>query len=141
MIDQEYLFVYGTLRRGFNHPVVTLLERGANFVGMGYYQGQLYDVGPYPAVVASSRTGDTVVGDVYALHPDPTELLSRLDAYEEYFPNNHAQSLYLRQKEPIRDRSGIVHHAWVYLYARPTAHLRRIESGDYLEYLKLKALS
>lgn len=130
-----YLFVYGTLRRGFKHPMANVLARQADFVGLGKFQGQLYDLGSYPGVKPSRRIADVVVGDVYRLHI-PVQLLSQFDRYEDYDPGDPAQSLYLRQSAPILMNDGRSLYAWIYIYNRSTPGHRLIESGDYLQYLQ-----
>ena len=49
--NKEYLFVYGTLRRGGGAPLSKLLGQQADLVGLGTFQGKLYDLGYYPGVV------------------------------------------------------------------------------------------
>src|ERR1044071_5082105 len=94
--NKEYLFVYGTLRRGGGAPLSKLLSERADLVGLGTFQGKLYDLGQYPGVIPSSNPADAVIGEIYVLHPDHS-LLPILDAYEDYQPDQPKQSLYLRQ--------------------------------------------
>lgn len=136
-MNDQYLFVYGTLRRGFEHPLTHLLARQAHFVGRGRFQGRLYDLGSYPGVQSSCHAADVVIGDVYRLYA-LLQLLATLDHYEKYDPDNPTQSLYLRQNVPIVMEDGRSFHAWIYTYNRPTQGHRLIESGDYLQYLSEK---
>jgi len=51
------LFVYGTLRRGFElHSY--LRRQSARFLGEGIIGGRLYDLGEYPGAIPSSLPGD-----------------------------------------------------------------------------------
>ena len=50
-VRQDLLFVYGTLMRGFDHPMAKLLSRSAEFCGEARCQGRLYLVKHYPGLV------------------------------------------------------------------------------------------
>ncbi len=129
-----HLFVYGTLRRSAAHPMHRLLLPAA-FVGPGRFQGKLYDLGRYPAAVASADPADTVHGEVYLLHA-PAATLAALDRYEGCSPDEPAPHEYVRAAAAIRlDTDSRLVAAQIYLYNRPTAHLTRIEPGDYLAFL------
>ncbi len=129
--EAEHLFVYGTLRRAFGHPMHRLLARHADYAGEATYQGRLYDLGPYPGVLPSDQANEEVKGELYALYPGTrADLLARLDAYEGCGPPGEA--LYRREKHVIYARDGAPVQAWVYLYNRPLTGARRIFSGDYL---------
>jgi len=70
------LFVYGTLRYGFelNH-----LLRNSPFIGLGYVEGfKMYDLGGYPGCV---KGDGTIWGEVYQVSE---ELLRKLDEVEGY---------------------------------------------------------
>lgn len=134
MDHKEHLFVYGTLRRGVDRAMSRLLIQYAKFTGLGTFQGRLYDLGTYPGIVPSVDTADAVVGEIYVLH-DPDRILNWLDKYEDYTPDQPEQSLYLRRTVSITMSGNKSLQAWIYLYNRPIDGFRRIESGDYLQYL------
>lgn len=134
-MSDEHLFVYGTLRRGFEHPMADLLARQADYVGLGRFQGYLYDLGSYPGVKIAPHATDIVVGDVYRLSR-PRYLLKQFDRYEGYNPRKPAWSPYLRQRVSITMAEGQTLSAWIYLYNRPIHHYKLIEAGDYLAYLR-----
>ena len=75
------LFVYGTLMRGFDHPMAQLLSRSADFIGEARCQGRLYLVKHYPGLVLSDHPADVVFGELYRLRA-PDELLREFDMYE-----------------------------------------------------------
>ncbi len=131
---KKYIFVYGTLRRGFEHPLASLLEKQAEFIGIGHYQGRLYDLGSYPGVIASDNPLDKVQGDVYQLDTT-TDLLSKLDAYEGFVPQRPDASLYLREVVRISLTDGAVIDSSIYLYNQPVPTEGLIPCGDYLAYL------
>src|SRR6202049_954042 len=78
---QDHLFVYGTLMRGFDHPMAQLLSRSADFLGEARCQGRLYLIKHYPGLVLSGDPADVVFGELYRLRA-PAELLREFDMYE-----------------------------------------------------------
>ena len=40
-MTSDHLFVYGTLMRGFDHPMAKLLSRSADFIGEARCRGRL----------------------------------------------------------------------------------------------------
>ena len=69
---------------------------------------------------------------------DPETVLSALDEIEGYRPNEPDTSLYWRVETPVTFADGRVESAWVYFYNAPLGRAQRVESGDYLEHLKVK---
>ena len=63
----DRLFVYGTLMRGFDHPMAKLPSRSADFLGDARCRGRLYLVKHYPGLVLSDDPADIVFGEVYRL--------------------------------------------------------------------------
>jgi gamma-glutamylcyclotransferase (GGCT)/AIG2-like uncharacterized protein YtfP len=128
---QGHLFVYGTLMRGFDHPMAKLLSRSAEFVGDARCRGRLYLVKHYPGLVLSDDASDVVFGELVRLHR-PDDSLATLDEYEGCGPGI-ASPQYLRQVLPVTLDDGTVGEAWTYVYNRPVAKLKRITSGRFLE--------
>src|ERR1041385_1872420 len=125
----DLLFVYGTLMRGYDNPAAKLLSRDAAFCGEARCQGRLYLVTYYPALVLSDDAGDIVSGELFRL-PTPAASLAVLDDYEGCaLP----QPRYLRQLLPVTREDGSIREAWMYIYNRPVAQLKRIASGRFLE--------
>ena len=77
-LKDEYLFVYGTLRRKAGNRLFSILDRFSDFVSEATYQGRLYRISHYPGVVPSDDPADRVQGEVYCLR-NPFLVLSRLD--------------------------------------------------------------
>jgi gamma-glutamylcyclotransferase (GGCT)/AIG2-like uncharacterized protein YtfP len=128
----DLLFVYGTLMRGFDHPMAQLLSRSAEFLGEARCRGRLYLVKHYPGMVLSDDPADTVSGELYRLRR-PDELLREFDLYEACGEGFAAPTEYVRRMLPVsRDGRG-AELAWTYLYNWPLAHLPRIASGRFLE--------
>src|SRR5574339_636591 len=123
------LFVYGTLRRGFNHPMARLLALHARYVGAGWLNGRLYHLGRYPGVIFSHRPDDWVRGDLYEMNAPP-RLLSRLDRYEGVDTDRKRLAEYQRLIAEIRRGDGATQQAWVYCYRLPVNRLKRLGFGD-----------
>ena len=106
------------------------------FLGLGRFQGKLYDLGSYPAAIASDNPASLVHGEVYLLQT-PVETLAALDRYEGCALGDPAPHEYVRTSADIQLDSSArsVIPAQIYLYNRPCNDLTRIEPGDYLQWL------
>lgn len=129
-MTSEYLFVYGTLRRGTETSMHHLLAQHSDFVGEATCQGRLYKIAYYPGLVPSDDPAHQVKGEVYALH-EPASVLPALDAYEECGPGFSEPTEYVRERREVVLNTGRMLIAWVYLYKRPTEGLLEIASGDF----------
>jgi gamma-glutamylcyclotransferase (GGCT)/AIG2-like uncharacterized protein YtfP len=128
---QDHLFVYGTLMRGFDHPMAKLLSRSAEFIGEARCQGRLYLVKHYPGLVLSDDASDAVFGELFRLQTPEASLVT-FDDYEGCGPGV-APPQYLRQVLAVTLDDGTVTEAWTYVYNRPVSKLKRITSGRFLE--------
>lgn len=131
----DFLFVYGTLMRGF--PLHHLLTDQCEFVGAGTVTGCLLDLGRYPGAVP----GDAgfVHGEVYRLLAP--RLLAALDREEGYRPDAPARSLYLRRPVEVRLSDGREVSAWIYWYNGPHGRAVAIPGGDYRQHVPDRTLS
>jgi gamma-glutamylcyclotransferase (GGCT)/AIG2-like uncharacterized protein YtfP len=131
-MPSDLLFVYGTLMRGYDHPMARLLSRSADFVGEAKCCGRLYRIKHYPGLVLSDHAGDVVFGELYRLR-QPAELLREFDMYEACGEGFAEPTEYVRQMLPVARDGGAVVEAWTYIYNWPVAGLPRIASGRFLE--------
>jgi len=131
-MTSDLLFVYGTLMRGFDHPMARLLSANADFVGEARCRGRLYLVKHYPGLVLSDDPADIVHGEVYRLRA-PDELLREFDMYEACGEGFAPPTEYLRQMLPVTRADGGSSDAWTYVYNWSVDGLPRIESGRFLE--------
>jgi gamma-glutamylcyclotransferase (GGCT)/AIG2-like uncharacterized protein YtfP len=131
-MTSDRLFVYGTLMRGFDHPMAQLLSRSADFAGEARCQGRLHLVKHYPGLVLSGDPADAVFGELYRLR-QPAELLREFDMYEACGEGFAEPTEYIRRMLPVTSGDGAVSEAWTYLYNWPVANLPRIASGRFLE--------
>ena len=130
-MTSDLLFVYGTLMRGYSHPMARLLSANAVFIGEASCGGRLFKVKHYPGLVLSDEAGDIVFGELYRLRA-VEGLLREFDMYEargEGFPE---PTQYVRRMLPVTLTDGSVREAWTYIYNWPVAGLSRIESGRFL---------
>ena len=128
----NYLFVYGTLRRACQQPLFKVLDNHAEFVAEATFQGILYLLDNYPGVIESTEPSDIVYGEVYYLN-DVNRLLSTLDEYEECSLAFPTPTEYQRCKRLVKLNNQQIIEAWIYLYNRPIGNLPRIKSGDFLD--------
>ena len=135
-MKSDRLFVYGTLMRGFDHPMAKLLSANADFLGDAQCRGRLHLVKHYPGLVLSDDASEVVFGEVYRLR-QPKELLREFDMYEACGEGFAEPTEYVRQMLPVTLGGGAAGEtwteAWTYVYNWPVAHLPRIASGRFLE--------
>ncbi len=87
-----HLFVYGTLLRGLR---AYKLLHDHTFMGFGVVKGKLINVDWYPGLVEGELC---VFGEVYRVEE---EIVSRLDRFEDYNPDEEKGSLFLRRKKDV----------------------------------------
>jgi gamma-glutamylcyclotransferase (GGCT)/AIG2-like uncharacterized protein YtfP len=117
----RFLFVYGTLMRGFHGAPGWHRDARARYAGRGRVKGRLYDMGAYPAAVFAASSGDYVHGELYELR-NPAAL-ERLDQYES--------AVFLRRLVEVLPEEGPPVTAWAYSLNRPAPAFRLIPGGDY----------
>jgi len=127
----DRLFVYGTLMRGFDHPMAKLLSRSADFVGEARCRGRLYLVKHYPGLVLSDDPEDSVFGEMYRLRARD-ELLREFDMYEACGEGFPPPTEYVRLMLKVTLNDGSASEAWSYIYNWPVTRLPRIASGRFL---------
>lgn len=131
----DLVFFYGTLMTRFQRPGRTRLEDALCPVGRGWIWAALFDLGIYPAAIPANDT--RVWGEVHRML-DIDAVLATLDEIEGYSETEPDISLYTRSEMPVTLEDGSMAEAWVYFYNAPLGRAERIESGDYLEHLRVK---
>ncbi len=134
-MNEEYLFVYGTLRQSLPCSMYGLIEEGTVFAGLGWVAGYLYDIGGYPGMVQGRARRPRVRGEVYGLR-DPRATLAVVDDYEQCSPRSPTPHEYRRKRLAVTLDNGGKVRAWCYVYIRPTRGLRLIRGGDYVAYVR-----
>jgi gamma-glutamylcyclotransferase (GGCT)/AIG2-like uncharacterized protein YtfP len=120
----------------FNRPGRQRVTPKLAFEGRGSIAAALFDLGIYPAAVPTND-GSLVWGEVYAML-EPAPVLATLDEIEGYRANEPERSLYVRVLTNVTLEDGRVLDAWAYFYNAPLGRAERIDSGDYLEHLKVR---
>jgi gamma-glutamylcyclotransferase (GGCT)/AIG2-like uncharacterized protein YtfP len=131
----ELVFFYGRLMTPFNRTGRLRIDDHLIYKGRGTIAAALFDLGIYPAAVPASD--GRVWGEVYEI-THPRIVLDALDELEGYRPTEPEASLYTRRLTPVTLDDGTVVEASAYFYNAPLGRAERIESGDYLEYLKAR---
>jgi gamma-glutamylcyclotransferase (GGCT)/AIG2-like uncharacterized protein YtfP len=129
------VFFYGTLMSGFERRGRARIDPKLVAQGRGSINGTLFDLGLYPAAIPAVE--GRVRGEVHRM-TDVNGVLAVLDEIEGFRADEPDTSLYTRVEAPVTFDDGRVASAWVYFYNAPLGGAQRIESGDYLEHLKVK---
>ncbi len=93
--------VYGLLRAGESGFAQFGLEEAFAPLGPCTLRGQLYDLGAYPGLVEGKGQ---VIGEIFEVR-DPS-VMPRVDAFEDYWPEDPARSRYERRKVRLIERTG-----------------------------------
>ncbi len=128
MDGKDYLFVYGTLRNGFDLKLRNRIANELEYVGRVKIEAALYDLGKYPGAI-KEKDNDEVIGDVFLIS-NPEKVFTVLDKYEG--------DEFDRKRQRIKLRSGKFVNAWIYWYNLKPEAKTRIHYKDYLNYLKSK---
>jgi len=131
----DLVFFYGTLMTGFKRPGRARLDPKLTPVGRGWINATLFDLGIYPAAIPAAD--ERVLGEVHRMS-DVENVLAALDEIEGYRPGQPDASLYTRVETPVILEDGRIEQAWAYFYNAPLGRAQRIESGDYLEHLRIR---
>ena len=129
-MTSDRLFVYGTLMRGFDHPMARLLSANADFLGEATCRGRLYLVRHYPGLVLSDDSADVVHGELFRLCARD-ELLREFDMYEACGEGFKPPTEYVRDVLQVTLVDGSASAAWTYVYNWPVTDLPRIASGRF----------
>lgn len=131
-----HLFVYGSLRRGFQHPVFDYIKNHFTFVSYASANGKMFDFGDYPAAIPTNDGGN-IVGELFVANSDDdfNWAISQLDDYEGLNPEAGELALYKRELATVAYNQSET-TAWIYWFNGDVTGKPLIESGDVLEYFK-----
>lgn len=134
------LFVYGSLRSGFQSPAYEYISRYFSLVGNARVRGKLFDLGTYPAGI---KTNDNtfIVGELYTIKNENefAWAIGQLDDYEGVTVEPDEVQEYRREITEVHFNNSIT-HAWIYWYHGDVSGKTLIQSGDMIEYMGRKIL-
>jgi gamma-glutamylcyclotransferase (GGCT)/AIG2-like uncharacterized protein YtfP len=139
--DQQYLFVYGSLRQGFHHAAHQYISKYFSFVSNGKIKGNLSDMGEYPAATPCDEE-HYIIGELYVSNNEDefNWAMEQLDEYEGLFPEEDEgeTALFRRETTTVFTDNGDIKHAWVYWYNGDVSGRPVIASGDVMQYMQDK---
>lgn len=128
--QMQYVFVYGSLRRGMHADLST--EPGVKYIGTGTIVATLYPVRgmnfPFPTVVLGGE--NRVVGEVMKVTPDVMEALYKFEGVgmkpSRYWYADYGVDV------TLLDGTKLIAH--VFAWKEPYRNMRAIEHGDWVRY-------
>lgn len=135
----HHLFVYSSLRSGFQHPAYTYISKHFLLEAEGTVKGKLFDK---ETLIVGVPTEDNffIKGELYHIK-EPSELswaLAQLDDYEGVQTDEDGNSPNYQRALTTVYHDSKTSKAWVYWYNQPITTGKLIESGDILAYLQKK---
>ena len=132
-----HLFVYASLRQGFENPFFEYIKNHFDLIGSGYVNGVLYDLGDYPVGVPHPEY--RIVGELYeAKSPEDFDWsIAQLDDYEGMNPEEGESAPYKRMIDTVYC-NGKEYRSWIYWYTGEIHSNIIVESGDVFEYMRRK---
>jgi len=134
----HFVFVYGSLRSGFQSTAYEYISRYFNFFGEAKVKGKLFDLGEYPGAVPT-QDDSFIRGELYIVKNENefSWAIAQLDDYEGVLVEPNEKPMYRREIADIYVNDAIV-PAWIYWYNGNVNDKPVISSGDILDYLKKK---
>jgi gamma-glutamylcyclotransferase (GGCT)/AIG2-like uncharacterized protein YtfP len=132
------LFVYGSLRSGFQSTAYEYLSKYFHLIGEAVVKGKLYDAGSYPVAVATDEDS-TLQGELYCIN-NPAEFswaMGQLDDYEGLNVESGETPLYKRRLVTAFI-NGDSTMAWVYWFNGPVHTMPELPISDTLQYPQQK---
>lgn len=135
----SHVFVYGTLRRGEQRDINSLLPT-PTWLGFGCVTGTLYDLGSYPGLQLGTGELREILGEVYRITP---EVERQLDVIEEVQPCDTGEYIRRQVLVTLRSASSDAKPLPCLVYeVSPAARVGKpvIVEGDWVDY-RLRKLS
>ena len=132
------LFVYGSLRSGFQHAAYQYLFKYFHLVGNATVKGKLFDMGEYPVAVPTDEER-LIVGELYEINNtnEFSYAIGQLDDYEGLYAEEGETALYKREAVTVYCNNQ-QSTAWVYWFNGSVNGLAEMATGDVFEYLQQK---
>lgn len=133
------LFVYSSLRKGFQQPAYEYMARHFTFICDGKVKGILRDSETGP-VAAPTDEDKFIKGELYELKKKEnlSWVFGQLDDYEGVSAEEGVPILYRRELTAVFKEDGSATEAWIYWFTGDVSGKPAIDSGDVMEYIKSK---
>lgn len=132
------LFVYGSLRSGFQYAAYQYISRYFHLVGNATVKGKLYDNGEYPVALPTEEE-KFITGELYEITnaSEFSYAIGQLDDYEGLYAEAGETPLYKRETVTVYCNNQ-QYTAWIYWFNGTVDGLSEIETGDVVLYLQQK---
>jgi gamma-glutamylcyclotransferase (GGCT)/AIG2-like uncharacterized protein YtfP len=133
-----HLFVYGSLRSGFQSTAYEYISRYFVLKGNAKVKGSLYDLGSFPAAKPTNENA-FIIGELYELKHDNefSWAFGQLDDYEGVNVAYDEVQMYYRAITDVYFNDQII-PSWIYWFNGDVSNKPLIASGDMIEYLQQK---
>ena len=121
----DLLFVYGTLLPGHAPRSMRSVCDRLEHIGSARIEGQLYDLGPYPAVITGGA--GQVRGELLKVADEQTWAV--LDRYEGCPRPGEGDGLFQRVRTIATTDTGESLDCWIYVYNRDLSRAKPVDSG------------
>ena len=115
------------------NPFRLLLEKNTQFVGEAYTYGKLFLVDYYPGLIHNKpHENHKVYGEIVSINSG-LNLLIDLDEYEDFYPNDANNSLYIRELKScfLLDNSKSF-NCHTYMYNKNVDNLKILTNGRFI---------
>jgi gamma-glutamylcyclotransferase (GGCT)/AIG2-like uncharacterized protein YtfP len=138
MDNTPYLFVYGSLRKGFQSEAYQYISTYFELVGTAKTKGFLIDMGDYPAGIPTDSE-NYIIGELYKLKNENefNWAFAQIDDYEGVIVEANEVPGYERIITKVVQEEATV-SAWVYWSTAAVNGKPVITSGDIMDYLQNK---
>ncbi|MEO6819990.1 MAG: gamma-glutamylcyclotransferase family protein [Ginsengibacter sp.] len=132
----NHLFVYSSLRRGFQHGAYDYVKQYFNYISDGRVKGFLNDMGDKPVATPTSENA-FIIGELFELNTDDASyVFGQLDDYEGLITECGEMPMYKRELTTVYKEDGNTTEAWVYWYNGDVSGTPVIASGNVLDYMR-----
>ncbi len=132
------IFVYGSLRSGFQSNAYNYVSKYFSLIGLAKTNGIMIDMGSYPIAVPSNLN-NLIIGELYEIEQLNmfNYAIAQLDDYEGVNVEADEMQLFYRDITKVICNNK-TSEAWVYWYKGNTDGKLIIEHGDALRYFEEK---
>ncbi len=129
-----YLFVYGSLRKGFHRPAYEYIARYFDFIANAKVKAVMVDMGDFPAA-GPVEFDNYIVGELYKIknQSEFDYAFAQLDDYEGLCVEAGETALFRRELVVVESEADNI-NAWVYWYNGNIEGFPIITSGDILDF-------